>query len=433
MYSDRLSKLVNHICHVWDEQAAEHEGKMRSLANSIVAEHEAERYNTQKAFKNAITAKNNEITALVSECKKLKSLLSQFHNENKELQRKLQKANMKIESLRSEFKLENDDASECSSHSVQGRAFNQPQTDEFVSTYMPSEDGQSPLSSLGGEVFVAGDLPTSRTMSPHTSYYDHSQQRSHPSTWAPQHQHIGLYGQQQQGGRRSPEGEHGYYPPGFSSNNSAKQQPSNSSGGPGLGGLFTSQYPQKPQQSHPQVQNLVYGGRYLMQQDSASTHSEDRMGDAKITSSNGIFESGDRSPSMSVASHQSSVPSDHHSTQGFPGKLLSPTAAPFAPPLPPQPSSSTGAFDPGVSQLETEAGSRFPPPGFSELDNPVDPGTESGAVEKDVADSNVDGAVGLINQIRLQSKSSKLDAKPVSLPSAHSESSDVAGSRGEQE
>mmetsp|Transcript_14495 Transcript_14495/g.15178 ORF Transcript_14495/g.15178 Transcript_14495/m.15178 type:complete len:653 (-) Transcript_14495:59-2017(-) len=100
MYSERLNKIINQVCHAWEEQAAEHEAKMRALANSIVSEHEAERFNTQKAFKSALAAKNNEINSLLSECKKLKALLTHIHSENKELQKKLSMANRTIESLR---------------------------------------------------------------------------------------------------------------------------------------------------------------------------------------------------------------------------------------------------------------------------------------------------------------------------------------------
>ena len=99
---------------MWEDEAAENDAKLRATINSIASDHDLDRFNMQKDFKNAIAAKNAEIYELATEFKRVKYLLSQYSAENKELHKKLENAHRTIDALRGG----SDNSSEHSGHSV---------------------------------------------------------------------------------------------------------------------------------------------------------------------------------------------------------------------------------------------------------------------------------------------------------------------------
>lgn len=265
MYSERLNKLINQVCHAWEEQAAEHEGKMRALANSIVAEHEAERFNTQKAFKSALASKNNEINALLSECKKLKALLTHIHGENKELQKKLTIANRTIESLRQGLGYDENGLPTSSKQSFGGIGGLGVGDD---STAFTSEDSLS----VGGDYYGGLD----DLSGPHGNAWNQPPSRQQPQShlFPPRGRNSPdseMYGYNSGGGGLGgPVGGGGYYP---GDEPPMRGGPPSSSSG-GIGGLFTSSsssssssapnnqhFSSRPAQSH----GLVYGGRFVLE------------------------------------------------------------------------------------------------------------------------------------------------------------------------
>jgi hypothetical protein len=439
MYNEKLNKLVSQVCHAWEEQAAEHEGKMRSLANSIVAEHEAERFNTQKAFKSALASKNNEINALLSECKKLKTLVTHIHSENQELQMKLSIANRTIESLRqgggtglsSEEKAADEGAANDDSLSATGEYY-----------------GSMDEASLGSHTGNTGPMPVWGQQSRQSAH------RPSPDT-ADGYHHGGYYPDHDQQGRASA-------PP--------------STGG-GIGGLFSSAPVSTHQQYPPSRQGpshgLVYGGRYVLE----------GSGDDQMAGGGALYNRDDfrmdrrdgeefrnQPPGFHSDQTRLSYSSEMQQQQQLQGpKRLSPAASPFlpGPSFGPNPiGRHIGAPPPGVSPTTRAAPislnpeSAPPPPGFESFSResdqiyspPFDPQRshagslgslnqlsdqlpspsgqfsprlqEAAVVPRQSEGSEDSDPAGdpsaLLNQIRLQSKSSKLDAKPLAATAAQS-------------
>lgn len=424
MYHEKLNKLISQVCHAWEEQHAEYEGKMRSLANSIVAEHETERFNTQKAFKSALAAKNNEINALLSECKKLKALVTHIHSENKELQKKLTAANRTIELLRQGVPYEDN---------LTKKAFSED------ATFLGSNDDTLSIGS--------------------TDYYGNlddisvSSQNQLPN-WNPQNNRMQ---QPQFYPRDRPYDVDNYafnqtgYHPELEQHGRSSAPPANSSGG--MGGLFSSSsQPQLPTRQGP----LVYGGRYVLDSAGDEPYQREDFRVDKTSSDLARFEKDAeelRQPFHDErdARHNPEAPP----SQVFGSKRLSPSASPFMPGGTPSPigrnmngpavvsaanignKSSTGPIQselqsapPGfeafssehdqiysppesgrpstnsigsITQLnESSSALPLPPPGLEE-----DPSGSAG-------DQSPNETANLLTQMRLQSKSSKLDAKPLS-------------------
>jgi hypothetical protein len=449
MYNEKLNKLINQVCHAWEEQAAEHEGKMRSLANSIVAEHEAERFNTQKAFKSALASKNNEINALLSECKKLKALVTHIHTENKELQKKLSNANRTIESLRQGGGPSFED----------GSGLMKKPSDEYGS--VANDDA---LSVGTGEYYGSLD---DMSLGSHGSVPmpNWSQQSRQPVPGLSRDRPSPEVGDGYVGG-----GSHhgGYFPDHEQGRSSAPP----TSGG--MGGLFSSggapPHQQYPPSRQPPSHGLVYGGRYVLE-----GSGEDPMGGG----GGGLYNRDDfrmdrrdgddfRQP----PGYHSEPPRLSHShsadmqQQALGSKRLSPAASPFMPgpsfgqnPIGRHVGGPTlappGGSPPRSAPIPLKAETAPPPPGFetfsresdqiysppfdphrshassigslNQLNDPLpspfaqhaSPGLEEAAPETGAAagqgeDSSLTtDPASLLNQMRLQSKSSKLDAKPL--------------------
>lgn len=416
MYNERLNKVVSQVCHAWEEQAAEHEGKMRALANSIVAEHEAERFNTQKAFKSALAAKNNEINALLSECKKLKALLTHIHSENKDLQKKLAVANRTIESLKQGVD-ENGMPLPKSTFSDDG-------------TYISTEDSVSG----GGELYGSledfshgGQLP---------NWNQQNRQQSH---LFPRERNSAEEMYNFNAGGLFPEGEGRGPPP--------------PTGGGGIGGLFSSSNQSFPSRAGPS-QGLVYGGRYVLEGAGEDGYAREDFHLDRGNSYDLTRPDRDRDREGEEFLQNQSFPDGREGPFDAPQhppapKRLSPSASPFmpnfagrglAPSLGLGTSPTLRSGPPSLSSVDLNPP---PPPGFenyadreasslSEAEHFVGAPLPSHSVEShnnipeddasslsssipssSVIDVSSSEAANLLTQMRLQSKSSKLDAKPL--------------------
>jgi hypothetical protein len=486
MSNERLNRVINQICHAWEEQQAEHEGKMRSLANSIVSEHETERFNTQKAFKSALAAKNNEINALLSECKKLKALVTHIHTENKELQKKLSNANRTIESLRQGGMIQFDD------NGFSKKTFSEDST-------FPNDDSQS----VGNADFYGNADDLSSVGSSHGQIPNWNiQQQNRPQ---PSH----LFARD----RRSPDVDFGYHQGGGGGSSTGGYYPETdhhgrSSAPPSnvIGGLFSSstnsQFPSRQGPAHLS-HGLVFGGRFVLDGSADDPvaglyHREDlrmdRAGSYDSSRPDRDRDSEEFRPSSSVHDDARHFPDGQGLQQSQAaskarlGSVLSPAASPFLPGAPSGPSPIGRAIGAPIGFAPTPAGSspakpapvplkvEAPPPGFEtfpserdqiyspfesnrsqsssigsvsqQADSTVGATTASSAsslapqaspgLEEDSKPSSLSGSgtedptntsavaaavsgtandeAAILTQMRLQSKSSKLDAKPLPTP-----------------
>jgi hypothetical protein len=455
MSNERLNRVINQICHAWEEQQAEHEGKMRSLANSIVTEHETERFNTQKAFKSALAAKNNEINALLSECKKLKALVTHIHSENKELQKKLANANRTIESLRQ-------GAIQFDENGSTKKNFSEDPTDDSHSVGTADFYGNADDSSVGSY----GQVPNWNVQ--HQPPQNRSQQ-SH------------LFARD----RRSPDVDgFGYHPGGVSGGGYFPADHHGRSSAPpstgNMGGLFSSssnsQFPSRQGPPHPS-HGLVFGGRFVLDGSAEDPvaglyHRDDFRMDRAGSYDSSRSDRDRDSEEFRHSFHDDRDPRHFPDVQGHPqqptqpasksrlGSVLSPAASPFMPGAPLGPSPIGRAPSAGSSPAPFPRKAEAPPPGFetfsSEHDQVYSPSESnrsqssslgsmsqhadptvaapqaSPGLEEDSKPSSLSGGGGtedpttaassspavndetaILTQMRLQSKSSKLDAKPL--------------------
>lgn len=375
MYSDRLSSLVNHICHVWEDEMAENDVKVRAALNSMSAEHDLELFNMQKAFKSAIAAKNNEINDLITECKRLKYLLSQYGAEHKEMQRKLDDAYRTIDALKGN----NDDGSE---HSVQSTSKSVKSVDESAyfkdsGTYGSHLQRQHQSSN---QHFDRG-VPGYREVDAMQAY-----------------RHQGSSGSV---GSLSDLGGAVFSPP-------TPTLPLSSA----YGGMFppTISLPSAGQsvQSKPVPANtsgtdvgsngLVFGGRFVVD--------GDKDGNAFVGNP-----SRSASTDLSPPNLSSLDPTMLDAPPGF-GGISSPSPSSSA-------STRTKSRLALADDSDSEAGA--PPPVVDKPDVVVNGGTD---------DRAQDGETGaILNSIRLQSKSSKLDARPINSPASPGKTSPAAPSK----
>jgi hypothetical protein len=360
MYSDRLSSLVNHICHVWEDEMAENDAKIRAALNSMSQEHDLELFNMQKAFKSAMASKNNEINDLITECKRLKYLLSQYGAEHKEMQRKLDDAYRTIDSLKGH----GDDASDHGSvHSA--------------SKSVKNVEDASYLKDTGS----------------YASHLQRQQQASHGSfdrNKDPNAPHRGEM-----------DGMHAYRQYGSSGSFGSVND---------LGGSVFS--PPTAPMSAP------YGGKLPIaislptagQQKAAAAPSNSESGSNGLVFGGRFVVDGDKDGNIFVG-NASSVVSRGASTEPSPTALLSsPDHAMLEPPP-----GFGGLGSPSPSNPSTRTKSRLAL--VDDSDSESAPVPAEAAPADSTSPANADGEAGaILNSIRLQSKSSKLDARPAGSP-----------------
>ena len=188
--NDRLSRLINTVCQVWEEEASETENKLMTLANRIISDNEHEKMRMQHSFKSMMEMKNNEIGALSQELRKLSYALEREAKENMENKRKIQALKAELDSLKGGGGevIEDDVSSLHSASSTGGTSGPHPLLGTQLSN--SSNGNRSPQSAHQGQLhdpsqqqqYQSGPPPNmySSSRSPPSSYMHSVLQYQHP-------------------------------------------------------------------------------------------------------------------------------------------------------------------------------------------------------------------------------------------------------------
>mmetsp|Transcript_17346 Transcript_17346/g.29021 ORF Transcript_17346/g.29021 Transcript_17346/m.29021 type:complete len:409 (+) Transcript_17346:64-1290(+) len=394
---DRLSRLINSVCQVWEEEASETEGKLVTLANRIIADNEHEKVRMQHSFKGMMNMKNSEIGALSQELRKLNFALEQEAKENMENKRKIRALTIELETLKGNGG--NLSPLSACSHLI--------------------EDDVSSLPSLGSAPLVGSGVGGGAGNGPPGSSPHYSPSGEHPNlelplsgngnrlydNQQPKHHHSGQQGRNpgyfaersppQQGASSQHQGFHGHGLP-----------PPQQSGGE-IDSMFYSQ-----SNSHSSGPNFFPPGQHAPRTDQGWDNSRRydnsiNFGAGNNDNGNGMDGSKPRNWDTMDYSERgaSSLMSmlddkqDHNSVAE--STSLSKLSLSDGPP----------GFDMGNRHDSPvfQATSSNMPPGFDKGDNLGEDNLMKGSSSGQEGGESTE----ILNSIRLQSKSSKLDASPV--------------------